>query len=108
MSSSEFISQTEAAHVAGVIRRTIYNWRKRGRIKTDASGHILRSEFERVFAPHVIVSRLEQAFNDLPPRSRVPVLIEILGPEYVQAIGTIAATNKPKLIEGDGQMRNVK
>jgi hypothetical protein len=93
-SHSEYISKTEAAEIAGVHRRTIYYWLKTGRLKTDASGHIARAAFECANAQHVLVSRLRATLDQIPAHAVAPILIEVLGPDYIRSLAAITAPNK--------------
>jgi hypothetical protein len=90
MSSTDYISQTDAALCAGVQRRTIFNWRKAGRLKTDSAGNILASHFMREHAPYVLVTRLRNTLAALPAHQIPSILLEVLGPDYVRALGNVA------------------
>jgi hypothetical protein len=100
MSLPNYISQSDAARCAGVQRRTIYNWLQANRLKLDGQGRILREPFERERAPHVTVSRLRQTLAELPAHQVPFILIEVLGADYVRALGNIAAGQSNKTVEG--------
>jgi excisionase family DNA binding protein len=87
--SSDFISAIEAARCVGVTRRTIYYWLKAGRIPADSRGRILRDAFERSRAPHVLISRLRNTINQIPPHSLASILIETLSADYVLALSNV-------------------
>jgi hypothetical protein len=100
MLSSEFISKTSAAKFASVSRQAIYEWIAAGRVKVDAKGRILREPFERDHASYVLVTRLRDTINALPPAALPFILIEVLGADYVRALGNIAAGQSNKTVEG--------
>jgi hypothetical protein len=107
----QFISKTEASEIVGCNRRSIYNWLDKGKIAVTTSGKIPRSEFERTFTPHVLISRLRETLNQLPPHSLAGVLIEVLSPDYVLALANVlnGSNNLPEetLTGRDCDMGNV-
>lgn len=105
---SEFISQAELSKICGVSRRTIVRWAKRGRVPLDpATGRCLRADAEIALAPHVCVSRLYDALNQLPARNVLYVLIETLGIDFVRALGRAVGTSN-KSEEWGNDMSNVE
>ena len=88
--ATDFIPKTEAATVAGVSRQTIHHWIDIGRVQVDAKGRILRQPFEAAQAPHTIIGRLQAAIAELPAHQVPFILIEVLGAEYVRALGNVA------------------
>jgi len=96
MLSSEFISKTDAAKFASVSRQAIHQWISAGRVQVDARGRILRGHFERTHASYTLVSRLRDTINALPPAALPFILIEVLGADYVRALGNIAAGQSNK------------
>jgi hypothetical protein len=101
MSATDFISKTEAAKVAGVSRQTIFHWIDRGKIQVDAKGRILRQPFEAARAPHTIIGRLQAAIAELPAHQVPFILIEVLGADFVRALGNIAGQSNKT---GEGKM----
>jgi hypothetical protein len=88
--TTEIIGKTEAAAICGVSRQSIHAWINAGKLKVDSKGRILRQPFEAARAPHTIIGRLQATIAELPAHQLPFILIEVLGPDYVQALGNIA------------------
>jgi hypothetical protein len=105
MSLPDYISQADAARCAGVQRRTIYDWLQASRLKLDSQGRILRADFEREHAGHVLVSRLRDTIAALPAHQLPSILIEILGSGYLRALGNLVG-EKSSTSKRPGEMRS--
>jgi hypothetical protein len=106
MSSPErTISKVTAAHLAGVCRNTVQAWAAAGRLELDSQGRILREPFERDHCGHILITRLAETINSLPPRNLPSILIEILGSGYLRELGNLVG-EKSSTSKRPGEMRS--
>ena len=88
--STELLTRAAAARICHVSREAVGKWVRRGKVTVDSHGAIIAAPFLRERAPEILVSRLQDTINALPPAALPAVLLELLGREYLISLGNMA------------------